>query len=266
MILLLGGTSETRPLAEAIAALGYDVLVSTATDEPLDLGSEPRIARRQGRLDQAALTTLLAKRDIQLIVDATHPYATAITELAFLVAKNTGVNYLRYARPIGQYDTESVHLATTHEQAAHYACGLGKTVLLTTGANHLLCYVREAKARGVELYARILPRAESLQLAHQAGLDDTHVLSAKGPFDVTTNLEHIRQTHAGVLVTKESGQAGGLQAKLQAATQEDCRTVLIQRPMADVFPSLSNQKDLLKILSEHLCLPKSPSGIDLKKS
>ena len=49
MILLFGGTSETAPLAGALLAEGWSVLVSTATDTPLALPEGAR--RRVGRLD-----------------------------------------------------------------------------------------------------------------------------------------------------------------------------------------------------------------------
>ena len=54
MILLIGGTSETAPLASGLAGVGYEVLVSTATDSRLNVGDHPRISRRAGRLDKIA--------------------------------------------------------------------------------------------------------------------------------------------------------------------------------------------------------------------
>ena len=58
MILLIGGTSETASLASGMAAAGYAVLVSTATEVPLAIEEHPRIHRRTGRLDEAGLVTL----------------------------------------------------------------------------------------------------------------------------------------------------------------------------------------------------------------
>ncbi len=47
MILLLGGISETSRIAESLVAAGYGVLVSTATDIPLQVGTHPgRLALR----------------------------------------------------------------------------------------------------------------------------------------------------------------------------------------------------------------------------
>ena len=50
MILLLGGTGESAAVAEGIAEAGYEVLVSAATDVPLNSGSHANLHRRSGRL------------------------------------------------------------------------------------------------------------------------------------------------------------------------------------------------------------------------
>ncbi len=75
MILLIGGTSETAPLAEALAAAGFKVLVSTATEVPLNVGDHPNIFSRSGKLDGPDMAQLAKKRGVQAIVDASHPYA-----------------------------------------------------------------------------------------------------------------------------------------------------------------------------------------------
>jgi len=82
MILLLGGTSETAPLAEALANAGYRVLVSTATDIPLDVGSQPNIAQRRGPLSEPEMAALVHEQQIKAIVDAAHP-AGAIVKVIF---------------------------------------------------------------------------------------------------------------------------------------------------------------------------------------
>jgi precorrin-6A/cobalt-precorrin-6A reductase len=71
LILLLGGTSDSAPLAEALAQRGYQVLVSTATATELNVGQHPAIQRRCGVLDKAAMLSLIQEKSIQAIVDAT---------------------------------------------------------------------------------------------------------------------------------------------------------------------------------------------------
>ncbi|MFW5856328.1 MAG: precorrin-6A/cobalt-precorrin-6A reductase, partial [Planctomycetota bacterium] len=91
MILLLGGTSETAPLATRLADAGYGVLVSTATETPLETGRHPRIRRRCGRLDAEALAALAVEIDASALVDAAHPYAEALHRNATLAADATGL-------------------------------------------------------------------------------------------------------------------------------------------------------------------------------
>ncbi len=76
MILLLGGTSETAPLAAAFLSKGWRTLVSTATDLPLYLPGHPLMEIRSGRLDANKMSDLIAEKKISLVVDATHPFAT----------------------------------------------------------------------------------------------------------------------------------------------------------------------------------------------
>jgi len=72
IILLIGGTSETAPLASGLAKAGYEVLVSTATAAPLAIGDHPRIARCAGRLDEEEMVALGKEKGIRMIVDTAH--------------------------------------------------------------------------------------------------------------------------------------------------------------------------------------------------
>ena len=230
MILLLGGTSELSAIATALAEAGFAVLVSTATDETLELAPHPNIERRSGRLDESAMLALIAARGIRAIVDATHPYATAAHETAAHVARQVGIPCIHFVREGGIGLREGVHFAADHERAAALAFSFGKPVLLTTGANHVAPYARQAARSGLRLVARVLPRAESIEACRQAGIAEDNIIAARGPFSLEQNLRQIRRYGIGVLVTKDSGPAGGVEAKLEAARREHCQTVVVARP------------------------------------
>ena len=255
MILLLGGTSETAAIASALAEAGLDVLVSTATDEPLAIGEDGRISRRVGRLDEAAMAELTRQKGIALIVDATHPYASAAKATAARAAAACSVPYVAFARP-GSLDgaaatarpADDLHFAADHELAAELACSLGGVVLLTTGANNLHPYAAAARRGGVALVARVLPRAESLAACEAAGIAPQNVIAQKGPFTLEQNLELIRRFGVAVLVTKDSGQAGGLEEKLQAARRSGCHVVVVRRPP----PPASGLSDVPSLVQEVL--------------
>jgi len=56
------------------------------------------------------------------------------------------------------------------------------------------------------------------------------VVTGKGPFSVDENRSIIQCFGVRVLVTKDSGAAGGVPEKLEAARLEGCRVVVVRRP------------------------------------
>ncbi|MFA6562773.1 MAG: precorrin-6A reductase [Verrucomicrobiia bacterium] len=252
MILLLGGTSETAPLAEALADAGYEVLVSTATDVPLFVGDRPQIFHRGGRLTEAEMTALVRKRAVRAIVDATHPYATNVRATAERVAEQTKVPYLTFVRPGTAGEDDGVRLAATHQEAARLACEPGRPILLTVGSKNVAVYAQAAAHAGIPLVARVLSHADSIQLCRDAGLPDDRIVTGRGPFSVEENRRLIRQFNIGVLVTKDSGEAGGVPAKLEAARAEQCLFIVVERPPQLSANTFHDMPSLLQALRQRL--------------
>ncbi len=232
-ILLLGGAGETRALAEGLLAAGWQVLVSTATDYPLELGCHPNLRRRAGPLDEAWLEALLQQEQIAVVLVATHPYAVRIRALAHRVAAAQGLPCIHYERPAGtEVDGVDANLiwADDHAEAARLAVAPRLAVLLTIGANNLAPYVEAAREAGCSLTARVLPREASLRRCRELGLPDGCVIAKQGPFSIEQNREHLHTAGAGVLVTKNSGMVGGFAEKIEAARLEGCLLVIVRRP------------------------------------
>ena len=230
MILLFGGTSETAEVATALADLDCSVLVSTATDAELDVGSHPCISRRIGRLDSEGMQALIREQNIRLLIDASHPYAIALHETVAEVAVTTGIPCLRFQRQRGKYDADNLFEVADHEEAALLAASFGTSILLTTGSRNLQPYVNAAQEQGVPLFARVLPHPDSVMACDQVALPESNRIYARGPFSVEQNRALISDHRIGVLVTKESGVQGGVAEKIAAARQEDCLVVIVRRP------------------------------------
>jgi precorrin-6A/cobalt-precorrin-6A reductase len=231
MILLLGGTSDTSPIALRMAQCGYRVLVSKATDVPLKTEGHPNIEGRCGPLDERSLAELVDRRGIRAIVDATHPYAVAIRAAASRVAQQKRIPYLSFVRPaVVDATAPGVELAADHRAAAAAAFRRGRPVLLTTGTRNLAPYVAEARRTGLPLIVRALKHPQSLEACRRAGIPAEHVLACRGPFSVAENRRHIRAFGIGVLVSKDSGAAGGTAEKIEAARAEGCEVIVVARP------------------------------------
>ncbi len=76
----------------------------------------------------------------------------------------------------------------------------------------------------------MLPSDSSAGACADAGIDPNRQIPARGPFTIRENREHICRHGIDVLVTKDSGHAGGAPEKLAAAREENCQIVTIQRP------------------------------------
>jgi precorrin-6A/cobalt-precorrin-6A reductase len=248
-ILLLGGTSETAPLAEALAEQGFSVLVSTATDVPLAIGRHPQIRRRTGPLDEAQLIRLIETEAIRAILDATHPYAELIGLQARAVSQKQNIPYFRWLRPAALAEETGLTFADSHTEAAALAFSYGAPVLLTIGSKNLEPYVRESRRIGLPVIGRILDHPDSRAVCQKLGLPPERVVFGKGPFSVEENRTIIRKFGIGVLVTKDSGAAGGVPEKLEAARKESCRVVVVRRP-APPEDHLSDVEGLLTEIIE----------------
>lgn len=230
MIFLLGGTSETMGIATALAEAGWRVLVSTATDNELDTGNHPLIQRRAGRMGKDSMANLAREIGARAIVDATHPYAVEAKATAVAVSADTGITLISFMRPGIRYDYERIHFVADHEEAAVLAFSFGRPVLLTTGSRNLAPYARERGKTGVRLVARVLPHQESYLACQAAGLNDDEVITGRGPFTVDENVDVIRRYGIGAIVTKESGAAGGVPEKVEAARREGIHVIMVDRP------------------------------------
>jgi len=175
-----------------------------------------------------------------------------IRQTARSVAAELDVPYATFIRP-SAIDAESlaakgnegdIRFAADHSEAAKVALSFGRGVLLTTGSKNLDEYVAEARRVGLPLHVRVLSRDESLKQCKQAGVSPERTIAGRGPFDVEENRRHIRQSAAGVLVTKDGGQASGVTAKLEAARLEKCTVVVVRRPAVPVENALNDPESL----------------------
>jgi precorrin-6A/cobalt-precorrin-6A reductase len=229
-VLIVGGTSETAPLAQGLVERGYTVLVSTFSDAPLDLGNSPNIQRRWGPLDSVALAELIELHGITIAIDALHPYASAGHATCEDVARKGGCRWLRLARPQTILGS-NVRRFNSHEQAAECLANSQQPVLLTLGSRFLAPYVQAARKATLPLLARVLDDRDSLRVCTSLGLAPHEIHAQRGPFTVQQNLEHIDRIQAGVLISKEGGSAGGFPEKVQAATMRSCEVWVVERPL-----------------------------------
>ncbi len=231
MILLIGGTAETAQFAVELTEAGFQVLISKATDIFLRLPEHPLLTLRTGKLRRRELEDVIKEHRIDMVVDASHPYASEIRANASKAAYACGVPYCTYIRPPALESDKSVTFADDHDRAADLAFALDKPVLLTTGSRNLRPYADRARWTGIPLWARVPPHEESIQACLDAGIDRSRIIIERGPFSVTQNIRHINEGTVGALVLKDSGIIGGTLEKQEACLKTGCGMIVVKRPV-----------------------------------
>lgn len=222
-ILIFGGTTEGRELAQRLVDLGYEVTVSVATD----LGAEElegvKAKVRVGRLDEEQMTCLIP--DFDLVIDATHPYAVEVTRCVRAACRRCESPLRRLLR--SPSESEGCVRVDSCAQACDYLRSRLGNVLLTTGAKELGAF-RDLEPERV--FARVLPTHPSLEACEALKLPHRNILALQGPFSEQMNIAMLEQYHIRWMVTKDGGKAGGFQEKLRAARRVGADVILVGRP------------------------------------
>ena len=238
-LLIFGGTTEGRLLAEHCAKSGISADVSVATEYGASLLPEG-VNVLCGRLDTDEMTALMLENKYTLVIDATHPYAVEATKNIKAACKNAGIRGLRLVRK------SSVSWGKTVSDMSELVELLNRSegaVLSTLGSKALpeLTEVRNYRER---LWIRVLPSEEILEQCRGLGYDTANVIQEKGPFTVEQNVAHLQKSGAGILVTKESGETGGYSEKAEAARICGAEMITLMRP-ADEGCSLEEIIDII---------------------
>ncbi|GAA1723829.1 cobalt-precorrin-6A reductase [Nonomuraea bangladeshensis] len=230
-VLILGGTAEARALAAELAADPALRVVSSLAGRV----SNPRLpvgeVREGGFGGAEGLAAWLTRERIDVLVDATHPFAERMTASAAAASAASGVPLLALRRPgwregpgddwlrVGSLPAAADLLVSRDWRAGAAAPGEVR-VFLTTGRRSLPVF---APLPGVWLLARSVDPPEPPVPAN------AYVLLDRGPYTVEGERALIREHRLDVLVTKDSG-GRMTTAKLVAAREAGLPVIMVDRP------------------------------------
>lgn len=243
-ICVFAGTTEGRELVEFLSSQPVEVTACVATEygETL-LPPAGNLTVSAKQLPPDEITRMLSTAAFDLVIDATHPYAAAVTESISAACHSTGTEYLRLLRDASKLSSDVVYLPDT-AAAAEFLDGTEGNILLTTGSKELAKF-NQISGFADRVYARVLPMAASLEACCAAGLKTSHIIAMQGPFSEDMNLAMLNAVSAAWLVTKDGGEPGGFEAKVAAARKVGIRLVVIGRPAQKDGVSFSDAIDLL---------------------
>ncbi len=145
----------------------------------------------------------------------------------------------------GQEESRLLTEADSMEEAAKLLEKMEGNILVTTGSKELEA-LRGLPGFAKRIFARILPQPEMVQKCMEMGLSGRHIICMQGPFSEEMNYAMLRETNARILLTKESGAAGGFPEKLRGAKRAGAAVVVVKRPVEEEGCSVEEVKVLLQ--------------------
>lgn len=227
-ILIFGGTTEGRELAQFCAENGIYADVCVATEYGASvLPCSEYLNIRTGRLDTDGMAALISDEKYSAVIDATHPYAEEVTRNIRSACECTGVRCYRLLREATVIDYGIK--VQDMDELTEVLNSSDKVILSTLGSKEIskLTAVRNYHDR---IWIRALPDEKLREYCAEMGYDKDKLILEKGPFSAEQNIAHIKQSGAEILVTKESGSAGGYAEKKEAAGICGIQLITIMRP------------------------------------
>lgn len=242
-LLILGGTAEAAALAKAARvrfAPGIAVITSLAgrLPPPRGLAGEVRIGGFGGT---DGIVRYLKEERIDLVIDATHPFAATISAHAAAACTATGIPRLLLLRPPWEPQSGDRWQPVADFAAAAAAVrATARRAFLTIGPGELAAF---AAVPDVHFLVRLIqPPADPLALARY------EVIVGRPPFAPEAERALLERARIDTLVTKQSG--GPTEAKLAAARAVGARVVMIQRPAKPAGPRVETLDQALAWLAD----------------
>ena len=233
---VIAGTTESKFVIERLLKQGKKPVAFVATQLGTEMLSQYDIPIEEGRKDEQEFLAYFQKKRPEMVYDASHPFADVVTNNVKSVCRNLRIPYERIYREKEIYDYDKIRYVLDTKEAISYLKQMKGPILLTTGVKTAGQY-REALA-GKGLYIRVLKKGNSVQTCIDSGYDPAHVIGADPPFSVDDNEKLLQKTGAAILVTKDSGIAGGVLEKVEAAKRRGIMVVMIRRPEERQVPRL----------------------------
>ncbi|ADQ15608.1 precorrin-6A reductase [Halanaerobium hydrogeniformans] len=253
MIWILAGTSDSYRLIEKLKEnIDINIIATAATDYGKKLLDEKFAVKAiRKRLSEAEMQDFINEHAIKYIIDASHPFAEELSRNAILAAEKSEIVYLRYERKsldLSIYPDKALIKVKNYLEAAEEADKFHR-IFLSTGSKTADIFVENIDNFTERLFFRILPAEKFLKKLIKLGLTPANIAALQGPFSREFNQAMFKEYKADVLVTKASGNRGGLKTKIEAALELNIPIIIIERPeilYPQKFEEINNLIEYLK--------------------
>jgi precorrin-6A/cobalt-precorrin-6A reductase len=251
-VLILGGTTEARALGESLAKRGdLEVTLSLAgrTASPVRHAVPVRVGGFGGA---AGLAGYLTKGRIDVLIDATHPYADVISENAAAAARQTATPFIMLRRPAWAALTGDRWVEVHDAGVAVTAIGEEpRRVFLALGRNDLAPFIGAPQHR--YLIRSVDPVDPPLPLPH------VDYIIARGPFTEANDHALMMEHGIELVIARNSGGAAAY-GKIAAARDLGLTVIMLRRPSAPEAPIVETVSDAIAWL-DHALTSEAARGV-----
>ncbi|MFI0238332.1 cobalt-precorrin-6A reductase [Streptomyces sp. NPDC016845] len=222
-VLVLGGTTEARRLAEVLHTHPDLRVTSSLAGRVAAPRLPPGEVRIGGFGGADGMARWLREHAVDAVIDATHPFAERISFNAAGAAATTHVPLLALRRPgwvPGEGDDWRQVDSLAEAARAVQEAGTGRRAFLTTGRMGLASF---AHIDDAHFLVRSVDAPEPPCPPHMELLLD------RGPFTLAGERDVLARHRIDILVTKDSGGAATA-PKLTAAREAGVPVVVVRRP------------------------------------
>lgn len=175
-----------------------------------------------------------------LVIDASHPSVSVKFTQLRQWCTHKGTPYLRLQRPETRIpvsplifpvsDWEEVLIRLEQRVAALLREKRRiVTIFITTGRYQLESIMASTYFRSVRLVVRILPEVQVVKKCKEMGIHSRDIIAMQGPFSKEVNKGLFKFYGTDILLTRDSGYAGGTDSKISAALELGVEIVLLKR-------------------------------------
>ena len=243
-LLILGGTGDAVNLAARTVEIGGLETITALAGRTSLPGAVAGLLRVGGFGGESGLAEYLRSMQIDLTIDATHPFAARISWNAAQAATKIGIPHLQLVRPEWERQPADDWIEVDCiERAVTAIPAIVERIFLTIGRQQLAPFAsltdRWCLVRSIDP-----PDAE-------IGLPPGELLLDRGPFCLEKERQLLIDYRIQTIVTKNSG-GDATYAKIIAARELKIPVVIVQRPIVPEGDRVSDVSAALAWLHEQL--------------
>ena len=245
-LLILGGTGDAVQLAAQTVKIPELETITALAGRTSQPGAVAGTIRMGGFGGETGLAEYLQTMAIDLLIDATHPFAAQISWHAAHAAARVGIPHSILIRPEWVRSSQDNWIEVESiEQAVTAIPVTAQRIFLTIGRQQLAPFAsltdRWCLIRSIDP-----PSAETI-------LPPGKLLLDRGPFNLAQERQLLRNYQIQAIVSKNSG-GEATYAKIIAARELGIPVVIIQRPIAPAGDRFEQVSDAISWLQARLGL------------